>query len=339
MTIYHGRRVNQASSRASQGEEGQVSPTLTPHLDNHVEGVSLPLRIYGSKHTHRLIPAPVAIALAAWLGPAGRQRRNPAERTDAQQFMRELLLHTGRASEADALASEWLKEKSIVRELFWRPWLLKRSRVHGTEHWDAAHEGGRGCVIVLGHLVATWATPAVLKLNGFDHYVVVSTHYRNPLPPGYEGLRILHRRREYGEKLFDESRAIPTDADPTRLLELVQEGESVAIAFDVPGWAATPFLGRNVALGGGPATLAFKTKTKALPVIAERHGTRLDVRMLPPLDPADHSDLRSFRNAIARVFEELVLRAPVIVELPWYPSPLVTESPPPRDVTEPELAP
>ena len=301
------------------------------------DGASLAARLYASKHVHRLVPAPMALGLVASLGPAARQLRNPAERRDAERFMHDLLLHTPRADEAGALAKEWLKEKSRVRELFWRPWLLKQSRVHDAQHWDAAHAAGRGCVIVMGHLGAMWATAPILTLHGYDFYLVASPHYWEALPPGYRGLVLRHRRREYGEKfLGDKSRVIPADADPTQLIQLLQAGKTVAIAFDVPGWAATPFLGRKVALSGGPATLAFKTKAAVLPVVAERHGSRFDLRMLPPLDPAGYRDLPSLRVAIAQKFEALVLSRPEIVELPWYPSPLLTETPPPRPTAAPQ---
>jgi hypothetical protein len=73
-------------------------------------------------------------------------------------------------------------------------------------------------------------------------------------------------------------------------------------------------------------TLAFQTKVKVLPVISERHGARIDLRMLEPLDPADYRDLRSLRVAIARTFEWFVLAKPGIVEVAWSPSPLVTEA-------------
>jgi lauroyl/myristoyl acyltransferase len=133
-------------------------------------------------------------------------------------------------------------------------------------------------------------------------------------------------RSEYGEKALGRDRLIPNNIPPERLIELVESGASVAIAFDVPGSAATPFLGRSVAISGGPATLAFRTKVKVLPVITERHGTRIDLRMLEPLDPAGYRDLRSLRVAIARTYEPFVLAKPEIVEVAWYPSPLVTEA-------------
>jgi hypothetical protein len=48
--------------------------------------------------------------------------------------------------------------------------------------------------------------------------------------------------------------------------------------------------------------------------------------MLEPIDPAEHRDVRTLRAAIARTYEPLVLAKPEIVEMAWYPSPLVTEA-------------
>ena len=294
--------------------------------NDHVPGVSLPARLYGSKHTHRLLPARLALALAARVGPAVRQRRNSAERRDAERFLTDLLLYTPRAGEAQDLVDEWLVEKSLVRELFWRPWVLKRSQIFGREHWDAAHRGGRGCVLVFGHIGPTWATSPILAHHGLRHHFVFGSHYWD-LPPGYRGLAFRYQRREYGERL--NVQLVSTDGPALeRLLELLAAGESVAIAFDVAGSAATPFLGRTVALAGGPATLAFKTKAMVLPAIPERRGTRIDLRLLPAIDPTDHRDPRSLRAAIAQTFEPVVLAHPETVELPWFPSPLVTEAPP-----------
>ena len=139
---------------------------------------------------------------------------------------------------------------------------------------------------------------------------------------------MLHGWTEYAERPLGVSRLIPHDVSPDRLLDLLESGATVGIAFDVPGAAPTPFLGRSVALSGGVATLAFRTGAKVLPMILERHGTRLDLLMLEPLDPADHRDLRSLRAAIARVFETRVLARPEIVELAFFPSPLVSEGVP-----------
>ena len=93
-------------------------------------------RLYGTKDVHRLLPARLALPLAAAFGPAVRQLRNPAERRAAEWFLTDLLLYTPRAGEESKLAGKWLAEKARMRELFWRPWLLRRSRLLGRDRWD-----------------------------------------------------------------------------------------------------------------------------------------------------------------------------------------------------------
>lgn len=288
------------------------------------------LRLYTSTHTHRLLPASLALPMVAVLEPLLRRRLRPLDDEYALRLMKDLLQFTPRSSEAPAMARRYLRERSRARELLWRPWLLKRSRVIGREHWDAARSGGRGCVLVCAHIGPSWAVPGILGRHGFDIYLVAGFHYWEQMRQGLEGLSFRHIRIEYAEKALGPDHLIPNTAGPERLIELVERGASVGIAFDAPGPAATPFLGRSVALTSGPATLAFKTKAQVLPVISERHGTRIDLRMLEPLDPTDYRDLRSLRAAIARVYEPFVVERPEVVELPWYPSPLVTEFLPSR---------
>src|SRR3954451_2521754 len=293
--------------------------------DDEVRDLRPLVRLYGSGHAHRLLPARLALALVGALEPPVRHRRNPATRQRVERFMTDLLLYTPRAGEARTLARRYMAEKARQRELVWRPWLLKRSRIIGREHWNAAHSGGRGCVVVIGHMGGTFAVPAILARLEAELYMVTSPHFWEAPPPGWIGMLMVQVRKEYAEKFLGRSHLIPSKASPGRLVELLESGASILIAFDVPGSAATPFLGRSVALGGGPGTLAFRTGAKVLPVIPERHGARIDLRILEPIDPADHRDLRSLRAGIARTFEPFVVANPEMVELTWDPAPLVTE--------------
>ncbi|HEY7152190.1 MAG TPA: hypothetical protein VH391_10955 [Solirubrobacterales bacterium] len=309
----------QQAQKAAQGPVPQ---------NDEVRDVSLPARLYASAYTHRLLPAGLALTLASGIGPVVRHRRNSAERRDGQRFMADLLLHTPRAGESDELAERWLVEKSKLGELFWRPWLLERSRILGREHLEVAQRRGRGCLIVSGHIGGHWSVVTILIRHGIEHYAVSHPHHWEPMPPGYKGLAKLHMRHAYLEKPLGAERIILSNGPPERPLRLLEAGNNLLIAFDVAGSAATPFLGRSVALAGGPATLAFRTKSPMIPAIPRRQGTRIDLRLLSPIYPEDHEDPRSLRAAIAEAFEPEVLAHPESVELPWFPSPLVTEIPP-----------
>jgi lauroyl/myristoyl acyltransferase len=282
-------------------------------------------RLYTCKHVHRLIPAPIALAIASAVGMTYPRYPKADALRRSERVMTDLLLYTPRAGEARALARRNVAEISRMRELFWRPWLIKRSRLIGQEHWEAAHAGGRGCVIVVSHLGATYSLSRVLCQHGLDHYLVGTPRYWEPQPPGYFGLAFHHLRSEYATA-GGEGRLISSTTGAGLLIELLERGESVVIAFDTPGSAATPFLGRSLALSGGPATLAFRTGAKVLPMLPERHGTRIDLRMFKPLNPADYRDLASLRAAIARIFEQLVLAKPENVEFADPSAPLVTEA-------------
>lgn len=282
-------------------------------------------RLYTSKHVHRLIPARLALAIASAVGMTYPRYRKADALKRSEKVMTDLLLYTPRAGEARALARRNVAEISRLRELFWRPWLLQRSRLIGREHWEAAHARGRGCVIVMSHLGAAYSPSRILCQHGLDHYLVGTPRYWEPQPLGYFGLALHHLRSEYATAM-GAGRLISSTAEPGLLTELLERGRSVLIAFDTPGSAATPFLGRSVPLSGGPATLAFRTGAKVLPVLPERHGTRIDLRMFKPLDPADYRDLASLRAAIARIFEQLVLAKPEMIEFAARPLPLVTEA-------------
>lgn len=294
--------------------------------DDHVRDVRLPVRLYTSVHVHRLVPTRVALALAARFGTPGSRHDRKTELKRAEYLMKDLLLHTPRAGEARQLARRNVEEISRLREMFWRPWLIKHSRVIGREHWDAAHAGGDGCVAVICHVGASALMVAILGHHGLPVYSVSTPRYWEPMPPGFFG-RMTLRLRDYAEAQ-GRDRVILSDGPAERLITLLERGESLFIAIDVPGSAATPFLGRSVALDSGPATLAFRTGVKVLPMIAERNGSHVDLRIFEALDPADFRDSLSLRVAMASVFERLILEKPEIVDYAWYPSPLVTEVPP-----------
>lgn len=295
--------------------------------DDTLTGVSVLARIYGNKHVHRLLPARVALPLVAWAGPLARRLRDPAEMRVATDFMTDLLLYTPRAGEARRLARRWTREKARLGELVWRPWLLKHSRFHGLEHWDAVRGDGRGFFVVFGHQGAYWTMGALLSRLDPEARLVGIPNYWDPLPPGYLALQWLHRRKEYLEKPLSGSRRYVSSLAPAEeQIALLRAGRPIGIAFDVPGAVPTPFLGRSVALGGATVRLAHTEGVPILPASLERHGTRVDVRFHPAIEPADHADVRAMNHAMARTFEAIVLADPESLHLYMHPLPLVTET-------------
>ena len=243
--------------------------------------------------------------------------------------MADLLLHTPRAAEADELAERWLIEKSKLGELFWRPWLLERSRLLGREHLDLAWQRDRGCLFVFGTSADTG--PWTRSSSGTD---LSTTRSRtriigSPCRPVTRACAKLHQRHEYLEKRLGGSRIILSDGPPDRPPPPARGGQFPphrlrrrAAPPRPRSWAGP------LPRPGGPATLAFRTKATVVPAVPERQR-QPDRPSFPASDrPGRPSDPRSLRTAIARTFEQVVLTHPEAVELAWFPSPLVTETPP-----------
>jgi lauroyl/myristoyl acyltransferase len=296
-----------------------------------IRDVSLPARIYGAPLAHRLIPAQAGVGLVEARARM-RARRNPHEREDIKRFLERLLAHTPRAGEADALVERWMTEKSAGQELQWRYWLFPKSTVDNPEKWREATAGGRGVVVVFGHLAPTWSVAPILQYNGMPVHIVIGPHYWD-LEPGFKGLEMDYRRRKLQSIVGEERTHSTATVKPETLAGIVMGGEAVLLAWDAPGRAATPFLGRNIPVGGAAARLAFGTKVPVLPVVPERRGTRLAARFLDVIEPEAYEDHRALREAIAKAFEPVVVERPHAIELAWNPSPLVT------DVTEAADAP
>lgn len=296
------------------------------------------LALYATPRNHRILPAFLAVWLAGYLEPVARRLRNPQEAVEAQRLMSDLLQFTPRAHETRQATRRHLRERSMMRELMWRPWLLRWARIDGAHALDEARDGGLGCVVVIAHIGASWAVSGIFGRYGYDDvHVVASAHYFDDLPDDLVGRTHRHLHQTYAMDALGPDRVHSNTAPPERLTELIRAGDTVAIAFDVPGSTATPFLGRSVALASGPASLAFQTGAKVVPVIARRSGVRLRLQILTPIEPTDYRDLPSLRAAIARAYEPILLKNPEIIENAWYPSPLVTEAlsaPPPSSTSE-----
>jgi len=291
------------------------------HANDYVGGMWLPLRIYASPWSHRLVPDAAALRLSA-LRAQVRARRRPPELAAARRLMRGLLEHTPRAHEADALAVRWMQEKSICSEILWRPWMADRTIVHGAEHLKRGEATGRGLVIAVAQLQPTFAVFPAVTASGLTPHPVVGPQNFGLKPPGYQGLRIL-RWREYAIHLpllesvgtFDEQLAI------------LRGGGAVMLAFDRPGTTPTPFLGRTVLLSSGPADLAHATGALIVCAVPHREGTEIHVTFQAPLDPADHRDRDALQAAVAGRFERPILERPESLGSPWDPCPLIVDAP------------
>src|SRR5260370_40939045 len=94
------------------------------------------------------------------------------------------------------------------------------------------------------------------------------------------------------------------------ILELLRDGATVSVAFDVVGSMPTPFLGRKLSLASGPPKLARESDALVVPFVIRRRKHVPVMRFAPALDTRDFADAGALQVAIARVMERWALEQP-----------------------------
>lgn len=131
-------------------------------------------------------------------------------------------------------------------------------RYEGLEHFTSAHQGGRGVLILTGHLGAWELSSFFHSLMGHPMGMVIR-RLDNPLID-----RMVNRIR-----CLHGNRVIHKDSFARGLLEAMQAGESVGILMDTnmtpPQGVFVPFFSRPACTASGLARIARKTGAVVLP--------------------------------------------------------------------------
>ena len=191
--------------------------------------MSLPARLYGNPALHRLAPLRVGLALAhargaaEWLLPARRQRSLERARP---------LTDGASPAATRRLARRMLREQAVHTELSWRPWLLRRTVVHGLEQLEEATAGGRGAILAMVHLGPIASLVQALPARGVPLRVATSLPRTEPLPPGYVGWWLREQQMRF-EALG--GRFVEGAGRASTLRRLLENGEICLLAVDLRG--------------------------------------------------------------------------------------------------------
>ena len=273
-------------------------------------GFRLGVLAHSSPRTRRVIPIAVAFRLAepyaVW---AGRTKTPLWERF--RRFQRLLLEHTPLAGREEEIAQRQLGEMFRCLELFWRPWLMERGAIEGIEQLHAARSSGRGVVAVFPHFGLPYAQFPLMPRFGIEAWTLAGGHHFQDLGGGYVG-RFARQGGAYINQLGP-GRAIVAGKAFEPALELLREGATVSVAFDLVGSTPTPFLGRMLSLASGASRLACEADAVVAPFVVPRVGRRPMMKFAPPIDSRDYADAVSLQAAIARVMEQWALETPEAV--------------------------
>lgn len=280
------------------------------------------IRALTSPGLRRFVPLPLALgtlrAVNAW------RWRSSGYREWCERSMHFLLDRSPRAAEADGLAKEygyWSLKRS---ELLWHPHRLASLPLSGVDTLRAAQAEGRGVILSFNHHGWFVASFSALRRQGIETHLAAANHYFLDTPkPGYHGR---HDRQHLidcalGANTFNAVGSFP------HIRDLLERGQIVALAFDVPGPARTEVLGRTVYTAPGIARTAKTTGALIVPLTMwNTRGPIGSARIeSPPLDPNAYESVEDLHAAVVARHEPALLAWPDAVEWPllrW------TEEPP-----------
>jgi len=131
-------------------------------------------------------------------------------------------------------------------------------RTEGLENYIAARAGGKGVLILTGHLGAWELSSFYHSLMGYPMGMVIRRLDNRPLDEFVNGIRCLHGNR-----------VLHKDDFARGLLTAMRAGETVGILMDTnmtpPQGEFVPFFGRLACTASGLARVALKTGAAVLP--------------------------------------------------------------------------
>ena len=268
-------------------------------------------RLRASTSARRLVPTGIAL-IGTDILYRTLVRMSPRRSAAAVDSMSAVVGGTSRGADVARLAPRHVAALARGWELTWRPWELARIPIRGRERLDAARATGRGVIVSHAHLGPLAGRVPLMRLVS----PVLLPHgdwlLEEP-KPGYNGYQVEQTRKLYqgaGAELVHHIGSAP------RMYRTLRGGGAVLLSMDVPGSRRTDFLGKPVDLDDGTAQLAARTGALVVPVALMPTRRRWEIEIYPALDPRDFDGPDELHLALARIHEELIMRAPEHLEGP-----------------------
>jgi benzoate-CoA ligase family protein len=268
----------------------------------------LGIRLKSSPWLHRALPARVAVKRAERRG-AEIWEQSAKAREEALAAMETVVAGTERAEELQELARQHVIERTIDKALFWQqPWSARVDPLAALRIREALAEN-RGVLFSSCHLGPFYRLQCAPPFKGRDTYIVPGAWFFKQPKPGYWGRRLARWHKGMP------ARPLPAKGSFRTIQALLERGESVFVAYDMPGPHETHFLGKRVMLAEGTAQLAVRADAIVLPVRTRRAGHRVWVDAAKPLDPRGLT-VDQLHDALAALHERWILENPAAVEDP-----------------------
>ncbi len=248
------------------------------------------------------IPAVVAVrSRLAWSREAVRE--------DARAQMKFLLEHTKPDADLEATAHAYVRYQAWRGESRWHPELITDLPIVGMEHLAAAREGGRGVIISFMHHAHYEGSFASIAQRGVCAQVLVYPYMlRDDAPTWLK--QHLNVARSGG--------AVPISAGigTEDMVALLNSGEVLGIASDVPGHTPVRFVGRDVVGSYGAARLAAATASPVVVMTSDPGPDGPIVRLHEPLEPQRFESPKELLQAMLELHEAALVQWPEATDLP-----------------------
>ena len=269
----------------------------TAHL-RELTGQTLPVRIYASRWFHRMLPAAIALRLAALRGLL-EWYLLPSRRLESIELTRAI---RGVADERGA--PRRLVEDAVRAELQWRPWLYRGMPIEGLEHFeDARAHSDAGVILANVHVGPFLGLVHALAARGVKLYLP-GGKWGSPSVDGLHGRWISAQNRWVEEA---GCRWVPVGDLYPVLRALLERGEACVIAVDVPGRVEVELAGRPARVRSGIARLALETGSPILPIATLRRGWGQVGFIGEPIDPAGFDDPTTLTRQLVAVQSRVFL--------------------------------
>jgi lauroyl/myristoyl acyltransferase len=232
---------------------------------------------------------------------------DPAAMADARRQMEFLLGLSAPDSDLDAIAERYVHLMKWRGEARWHPELLTHHEVDGLEHWHEARGDGRGVLVSFSHHGFYDGVFGSLSRVGIPCRSVVTPTMFDGTAPAWMAQQF--RVANIGVP------AVNADIGVPGFVELLEQGDVLGVATDVPAGSRMTFLGREVRGAFGTAYVAKKFGYPVVQVSASPapdngpHPTQR-LTLSPVIDPDDHADARSILAVIVAGLETAVAAWP-----------------------------
>jgi len=271
--------------------------------------VSLLDRVRASALLNRLVPTAAALALAR-LWALGRWHASVSTRLDALLWAARLLDEDPRAAAVSKLAKSAHVDRSVRAAFAARPWRVRRAGVEGLERLAAITEAGRGAILMFTHTGGYGSFLLALASKDFELHLC-----RRPIVRVRDAEELIQWKRWGWQADAPGCRLIYPGGSYATLRAVLERGGVCAIAFDVPGRRETTFLGQQMSLASGIASLAIEVGVPVLPAFAiPGEGGEIG-RLEAAIEPANFTHVDELHAHLADVASRAIGEYPHLAYL------------------------